>query len=590
MNREYMGICRTTAPAVLVLMCLCGCSMIGHAYRPDPAVEEIILEMPADDIALEGVLSARLVELGPAAMLDVCMMLTPPGKGDDTRARYALSGLAGHVHRPGAESERSMYAGVLITALEEESDTEVKAFLIRQLQRVGRDEAVTSLGRYLSDDRLCEPATQALLAIRTKEVEGELLRALESASEKNRITIVKALGEVRSKAAAHEILKFTASGNDDLREAALFALANIGPVSTEALLADAARTSSAFDRARAVSYQLLYAGRLAETGRADESARICRDLIRTHAGPGQENIRIAALTMLVAAVGEAALVDLLRAVESPSVEIRSSALQLARSVPGPSVTLEWLKMQAKASPAKRSEIRTMLLERNREYPEAAVVVAIREWERIEQPVAWVSMDSLALVEEDFESLFNGIDLTGWVGDKAGYVVEDGRIAVDPEMRDGGNLYTEGEYGDFIFRFQFRLTPGANNGLGIRAPLEGDAAYVGMELQILDNGAGMNANLRPYQYHGSIYGVVPARRGFQRPVGEWNTQEVIADGRHITVILNGVVIVDADIEEASTPATMDGRDHPGLEREKGHIGFLGHGSRVEFRNIWIKEIK
>ncbi|MCK4772629.1 MAG: DUF1080 domain-containing protein [Candidatus Latescibacteria bacterium] len=232
----------------------------------------------------------------------------------------------------------------------------------------------------------------------------------------------------------------------------------------------------------------------------------------------------------------------------------------------------------------------MLLERSREYPEAAVEVAIREWERIEQPVAWVSMDSLELVEEGFESLFNGIDLTGWVGDKAGYVVEDGRIAVDPEMRDGGNLYTEGEYGDFIFRFQFRLTPGANNGLGIRAPLEGDAAYVGMELQILDNGAGMYANLRPYQYHGSIYGVVPARRGFQRPVGEWNTQEVIADGRHITVILNGVVIVDADIEEASTPATMDGRDHPGLEREKGHIGFLGHGSRVEFRNIWIKEIK
>ena len=163
--------------------------------------------------------------------------------------------------------------------------------------------------------------------------------------------------------------------------------------------------------------------------------------------------------------------------------------------------------------------------------------------------------------------------------------------MDPERPGGsGNLYTAEEFDDFVLRFQFRLTPGANNGLGIRAPLEGDAAYLGMELQILDNSADRYAGLRPYQYHGSVYGVVPARRGFQRPVGEWNTQEVIADSTRITVILNGVVIVDADIDEASTPKTADGRDHPGLKRERGYIGFLGHGSRVEFRNIWIRELE
>jgi hypothetical protein len=121
-------------------------------------------------------------------------------------------------------------------------------------------------------------------------------------------------------------------------------------------------------------------------------------------------------------------------------------------------------------------------------------------------------------------------------------------------------------------------------------LEGDAAYAGMELQILDNTAEIHKDLKPYQYHGSIYGVAPAKRGYLKPVGEWNDQEVIADGRRITVKLNGVVIVDADIDEASSPKTMDGRDHPGLKREKGHIGFLGHGSRVEFRNIRIKELR
>jgi hypothetical protein len=187
--------------------------------------------------------------------------------------------------------------------------------------------------------------------------------------------------------------------------------------------------------------------------------------------------------------------------------------------------------------------------------------------------------------EGFKSLFNGKDLTGWVGATKGYVVEDGKI-ICPK-RGGGNLYTKHEYSDFVFRFEFKLTPGANNGLGIRAPLKGDAAFVGMEIQILD--AGYKGRMAPYQYHGSIYGVVAAKRGHLKPTGEWNYQEVIAKGNHIKVILNGTTIVDADIKKASTPTTVDKRPHPGLKRKQGHIGFLGHGSRVEFRNIRIKDL-
>lgn len=190
-------------------------------------------------------------------------------------------------------------------------------------------------------------------------------------------------------------------------------------------------------------------------------------------------------------------------------------------------------------------------------------------------------------EEGFVSLFDGKSLDGWVGSTGGYAVEEGAIVCIPGK--GGNLFTEKEYGDFILRFEFKLTPGANNGLGIRAPLKGNAAYVGMELQVLDNTADKYKNLKPYQYHGSIYGVVPAKRGHLKPVGEWNKQEVICQGKQVKVILNGETIVDADIEKASTPKTLDGRDHPGLKRTKGHIGFLGHGSRVEFRKLRIKEL-
>ena len=191
-------------------------------------------------------------------------------------------------------------------------------------------------------------------------------------------------------------------------------------------------------------------------------------------------------------------------------------------------------------------------------------------------------------EKGFTPLFNGKNLDGWVGNKSSYQAVDGMIVIDPKGSGGGNLMTEKEYGDFILKFEFQLTPGANNGLGIHAPLEGDAAYVGKELQILDNTADKYKDLHEYQFHGSVYGVIPAKRGFLKPVGEWNQQEVIVNHPRVTVILNGTTILDGDYLEASKNGTLDGKDHPGLQRDRGHIGFLGHGDVVRFRNIRIKE--
>jgi hypothetical protein len=210
--------------------------------------------------------------------------------------------------------------------------------------------------------------------------------------------------------------------------------------------------------------------------------------------------------------------------------------------------------------------------------------------------AFVLADKPSDSEEGFKPLFNGKDLTGWrygtKGDKEnkagkGYqITEDGALYCTPA--DGGNLFTEKEYGDFTLRFDVKLVNNANNGVGIRAPLEGDAAYVGMEIQVLDdNGPEYKGKLRPAQYHGSIYDVVPAKSGHLKPTGEWNTEEITAKGRRVTVKLNGHTIVDADLDEITDPAVL--KKHPGLKREKGHIGFLGHGTRVEFKNIHIKEL-
>jgi Domain of Unknown Function (DUF1080) len=209
------------------------------------------------------------------------------------------------------------------------------------------------------------------------------------------------------------------------------------------------------------------------------------------------------------------------------------------------------------------------------------------------------------VEQGFTSLFNGKDLTGWVyGKRAngqenksgkGYQIENGVLFSTKE--DGGNLYTEKEYSDFVLRFDVKLTENANNGIGIRAPLVGDAAYAGIEIQVLDDGGSQYTTLKPFQYHGSIYGMVAPKRGSQKPVGEWNSEEITADGRHVTVKLNGTTIVDAnldDIKDEEMLKTHRDLTRPegsrGIGNTKGHIGFLGHGARVEFRNIRIRELK
>ncbi len=174
-------------------------------------------------------------------------------------------------------------------------------------------------------------------------------------------------------------------------------------------------------------------------------------------------------------------------------------------------------------------------------------------------------------EAGFISIFDGKTLEGWRGATTGYVAQAGVLVC--QKKGGGNLSTVKEYRDFVFRFEFRFEPGGNNGVSIR----------GQEIQILDDYAPKHKNLKPCQYHGSIYCKVPAKRGSTKPAGEWNTEEIYVKGSHWKVTVNSQVIVDVDL------ATV-----PGLEelakRTKGSIGFLGHGALVEFRNLRVRELQ
>lgn len=189
----------------------------------------------------------------------------------------------------------------------------------------------------------------------------------------------------------------------------------------------------------------------------------------------------------------------------------------------------------------------------------------------------------------FKMLFDGTNLDNWTSSPAYEINEEGVLRANPDAKFGKNIYTKDQFGDFVYRFEFKLTPGANNGVGIRTPLEGDAAYLGHEIQILDDDADVYKNLAPHQYHGSVYGIIPAKRGALKPMGEWNEEEIRIQGDKIRVTLNGKVIVDGDLKEAGKNGTLDKKNHPGLKSKSGHIGFLGHGSEVFFRNIRVKKL-
>ena len=1089
---------------------------------------DLVAKFPAQSSSERDMLASEIIELGPEGITLICTMLTPSGSSDDTKVRFALNSLTMYVTRTGAEKERKMYSKTLIKALDSNAADEVKAFFISQLQLVGEKEAVKPFRKYLKHEYLCEPAARALVAVGTSDAEKALLKSLSSAKDKNLVTIVNALGQIRSQAAAKKIAKYATSEDMNLRQVTLGALANIGNPGSAEIMGCMQLASTPFERITAASRYLLYAQRLNENGLKELGANICRSLMKNYTSPNESGIQCAALTTLVSISAGSAFNDLLAAMDNENKDIRNQALVLAENIKGPEATKAWLEKMTVVDGERKAEIIAMLgdhgdatalqpilealkegnetvrlaaipaaaklgktdfipnllpvlkennpnevaavksvflwleaapvieasanalpdmpslarvalmevlaerrakthadlvfaqtackndtvrlaaitalhslmtendlprlldllltvndsteiaraqdavvsaalhfsekekqadliLEKLKQVPadkrprlilplsqlggEAALAVVIEEtrsknsknreaairtlsnWpdfaasseliniirttknpelrtittggyvrlvnqaeisydeklkmltealegsgdegivlqglseiptkeslklvagflhdstlsnqaafaaerialprpdgtglrgagvvstlkraasviqsgyerERIEKyarkilekdgfvalfngkdlagwkglvenPKAraemnpddmaikqakadslmrahWLVVDGIldfdgkghslctakdytdfemfvdwkigkhgdsgiylrgtpqvqiwdpaqwpegsgglynnqknarkplhcadnpigewntfrikmiddrvtvylndvlvvdnvilenfwerekpiyrsgqielqahnsrlffreiyireilpeggtsSLTDEEkageFVQLFNGKDLSGWVGDTTGYVAENGKIVIHPE-KGGGNLYTAKKYDNFIFRFEFKLTPGANNGLGIRAPLKGDAAYVGMELQILDNTAHIYRNLQPYQYHGSIYGVVPAKRGFLNPVGEWNYEEVIADGHRITVHLNGTIIVDADIEKASKDGTLDERDHPGLKRTTGHIGFLGHGSYLEFRNIRIKELK
>ena len=352
---------KLTAILALLLLGLLRVSAAAEKDLSIPArVSEILVRFPAQSPVEKTSLAAEIFGLGEAGIMEVCHRLSPPGKADDSLARYALEAAGTYVMRPGGERYRSLYARAVSKALNGAPDPDVKIFLIGRIQLAGGAESLEPLSRFLSDQRLAEPSVQALLAIRAPGTDKVLLRALGHSGEANAITFLKALGELRIREATGRIVPFASSQDEKIREAGLFALANIGDPRTEFLLTRIDIASSPRERASAASRYLLFARRLSESGQKSDALRIGRSLLAKCTGPDESQVRSAALTLLTQVSGKDSLPDLVEAMDSPDPAFRERALDLSLEIPGEDATAQWMAKAAEVSPEAHEQIIRML--------------------------------------------------------------------------------------------------------------------------------------------------------------------------------------------------------------------------------------
>jgi HEAT repeat protein len=337
-------------------------------------VSAVLVKFPAESAAGRDAAAAELLALGPEGLQSVCRRLAPPGKDDDSLARFALDAAAIYAARPGAENERLMFSREVLKVLKMPRETDVKAFLLGELQMVGKDEVVRPVSAFLADARLAGPAARVLAVVRNPEAERALIRALGSAPKGDAPSVVQALGDMRSAAAVKSLLPLASGKDADLKRAALAALANIGDPAAQPVLEKSTLIASSFERAQGASLYLLFARRLHESGRGESAARICRDFIANYSLPGESQVRAAALALLAEIQGPSILDALFEAAGSPDPAFREKALELTMAIPGESVTSRLVEKAAQAEPDVQADIMALLGRRG----DKSALTAVRE--------------------------------------------------------------------------------------------------------------------------------------------------------------------------------------------------------------------
>ena len=196
---------------------------------------------------------------------------------------------------------------------------------------------------------------------------------------------------------------------------------------------------------------------------------------------------------------------------------------------------------------------------------------------------------------NWSSLFN-LNLDNAVFTKGVWFIDNnGNLTANKDEA----IWTTRDYENFVLDIEYTCDPAANSGVLIYASDLANWIPGTVEIQILDNNDPHWSKEAPFTKNGGLYGHLPPKVNNVKPAGEWNRMTVTAQGKHITVAVNGAITVDTDLSQwTSAKKNPDGTDiPPWLSRPwaelptKGRIGLQGkHGNAsIYFRSVRIKEL-
>jgi HEAT repeat protein len=353
--------------------------LLSTTARADQ-LDDVLAQMPAKNVPAEAAIVSKVMAGGAPAVRDLCARLVPLGTEgkDDTPARYAVTALVRYVGRPGAEADRAAFVQGLCESLDKATDSEIKTFLINRLQETGRDDAVPTLAKCLSDDHLAPHASAALERIATPGAIDALNKALPTEASGTRVSIIKSLGMLRSAGSVDEIAKSLNSDDDTLKATAAWALANLGSERANDVLNAYVKQGPPLRRSQALSWMLLEAQRQAEAGHVEDCVRTCRHVMQIATDGGNVNVAGAVLHVLAHAQGEAAANDLLEAAASDHPQYRNAALDAAQTLKGPTVTARFVERLKNLSPAAKVDVLNFLANRGDATARPAVESAAKD--------------------------------------------------------------------------------------------------------------------------------------------------------------------------------------------------------------------
>ena len=414
-TRNLLPVASGLLFAVVVLFSACASTQAPNGQQSDasPALQPVLRDIPAQNAQERERINRALLQTGPKGIAALCRMLEAPDSTARVRAQYAISGLAHHVTQPGRERERSMYARTLAAALDSPLQPQNKMFLMQQLQFAGSDAAVPALAPFLRKPRFADAAARALQGIGTPAAENALLDALPRSRRAATVSIVQALGALRSQKAVPDLLRLAGGENADQRRAAQFALANIGDARARALLIAVIDSSStAPERQRTAANLLHFTQRRLEAGDRDMAAALCLRILGAKSPPRAAQTRIAALEILSQARGDAALNDLLQAMQSGGDQTQAAVAEISLQIPGPQGTVFWVQHLEELPVAAQARIISMLGQRG----DPAAGDAVRAALSAEDPAvrhaavpALVTLDGDAAVPALLQRLQSEID-------------------------------------------------------------------------------------------------------------------------------------------------------------------------------------